>query len=455
MSAWGKVIQPTHPVSFTDVMSEELAYELAKEEHDYTTEDIPQINENEVDADLLLALKLSQQEEVKVPSVVNPTEAKSDEDFLLALKLQNEEFSKSHKSSSFTKVSLGVDDYQILPEDDEESDEEDYDDDEDAEIDALVAERAAAEYMVTKHDPVISGMKNAYSLGRTMNSGVIKTPLTNYVANSIKHSTQKQETMVSRIRGNRVQKATSEGVLDPKTRIALLKLHNAGIIKEMNGIISTGKEANVYHAIGGPKIEGIEDKDLAVKIYKTTLNEFKNRSQYLPAPLGNSRKLIDLWARQEIQNLRRLSRNGVPVPTPVMQRNNILIMGLVGKDGVAAPVLRDVELTEEKATKCYIEVIKYMRQMFQDCNLIHADFSDYNILYLKGHCVIIDVSQTVETNHGNAREFLENDVKAITYSFAKRGLSTLLSHEELMRFITAREVDMDAITKQISTVHNE
>ena len=39
--------------------------------------------------------------------------------------------------------------------------------------------------------------------------------------------------------------------MDPKTRLILFKLVDGGILEEVNGCISTGKEANVYHASGG------------------------------------------------------------------------------------------------------------------------------------------------------------------------------------------------------------
>ena len=40
-----------------------------------------------------------------------------------------------------------------------------------------------------------------------------------------------------------------EQVLDERTRRILLKLINNEVVHEINGCLSTGKEANVYHAI--------------------------------------------------------------------------------------------------------------------------------------------------------------------------------------------------------------
>ncbi len=48
---------------------------------------------------------------------------------------------------------------------------------------------------------------------------------------------------------------------------------NTGFLGEINGCISTGKEANVYHATGAG------GADLAVKVYKTSILAFKDRDR--------------------------------------------------------------------------------------------------------------------------------------------------------------------------------
>ena len=45
--------------------------------------------------------------------------------------------------------------------------------------------------------------------------------------------------------------STQEQALDPKTRLLLFKMVDSGMLTEINGCISTGKEACVYHAEGG------------------------------------------------------------------------------------------------------------------------------------------------------------------------------------------------------------
>jgi len=74
---------------------------------------------------------------------------------------------------------------------------------------------------------------------------------------------------------DRSERATVENVLDPRTRLILYKLVNTGILKEINGCVSTGKEANVYYAVSG------DGSPAALKVYKTSILGFKDRDQYV------------------------------------------------------------------------------------------------------------------------------------------------------------------------------
>jgi RIO kinase 1 len=49
----------------------------------------------------------------------------------------------------------------------------------------------------------------------------------------------------------------------------LFKMLSGGIIDQINGCISTGKEANVYHATSA------KNGDCAIKVYKTSILVFK------------------------------------------------------------------------------------------------------------------------------------------------------------------------------------
>lgn len=64
-------------------------------------------------------------------------------------------------------------------------------------------------------------------------------------------------------------------VLDRNTRIILFKLLNKGVVGQINGCVSTGKEANVYHATAA------DGTDRAIKVYKTSILVFKDRDRYV------------------------------------------------------------------------------------------------------------------------------------------------------------------------------
>lgn len=79
-----------------------------------------------------------------------------------------------------------------------------------------------------------------------------------------------------------------------------------------------------------------------------------------------------------------------------------------------------------------------MKILFDKANLIHADLSEYNILWHNDLCYFIDVSQSVEPSHENAFYFLYRDCsniinvsKLISYKTAISDfLFCIVFHEE-------------------------
>lgn len=129
-------------------------------------------------------------------------------------------------------------------------------------------------------------------------------------------------------------RATSEQVLDPRTRLIVFKMIGRGLIERVDGCVSTGKEANVYHAISP------EQKHLALKIYKTSILVFKDRDRYVSGEFrfksgysrSNPRKMVRLWAEKEMRNLRRMRSAGMRVPEAYEVRENVLVMEFMGED---------------------------------------------------------------------------------------------------------------------------
>jgi len=44
-------------------------------------------------------------------------------------------------------------------------------------------------------------------------------------------------------------------------------------------------------------------------------------------------------------------------------------------------------------------MIYIIRELFTECKLIHADLSEYNMLYYQKILYVIDVSQSIEHDH--------------------------------------------------------
>lgn len=255
--------------------------------------------------------------------------------------------------------------------------------------------------------------------------------------------------------GDKSDRATSEQVLDPRTRMILLQMINRNIISEVNGCLSTGKEANVYHAVTTPQDDTSDAASTsiqrAIKVYKTSILVFKDRDKYVTGEYrfrqgyskSNNRAMVKVWAEKEMRNLKRIHASGIPCPDPVHLRLHVLVMGFLGdKRGIPAPRLKDVELegveVESRWRALYMQLLGYMRIMYQTCRLVHADLSEYNILYHDEKLWIIDVSQSVEHDHPRSLEFLRMDVKNVSDFFRRKGVDTL-PERMTFGFVTAVE----------------
>jgi RIO kinase 1 len=149
--------------------------------------------------------------------------------------------------------------------------------------------------------------------------------------------------------------------------------------------------------------------------------------------------MVRTWAEKEMRNLKRLTVAGIPCPEPHLLKQHVLIMDFLGEDGWCAPRLREVTLTQEELTVAYASIVIDMRRMYHECNLVHGDLSEYNLLWHRGRAVIIDVSQSVENAHPMANDFLRMDINNINDYFKKREVQTL-SNFRLFQFITSAKL---------------
>jgi RIO kinase 1 len=103
-------------------------------------------------------------------------------------------------------------------------------------------------------------------------------------------------------------------------------------------------------------------------------------------------------------------------------KSNVLMMKFIGEKMQPAPKLKDIDLDQKEWNELYLDVIQDMRVLYQECHLIHADFSEYNCLYWKGKPVCIDVSQSIEHDHPSALYFLRKDCFNVNNFFKKKGV---------------------------------
>ena len=223
-----------------------------------------------------------------------------------------------------------------------------------------------------------------------------------------------------RLKGDEDRKVGSE-VFDRLTLNTLYKLAKMGYINQLQGAISTGKEANVF--------KGINDKGkfVAVKIYRVGTSDFKKMQYYIQGDprfnvkTSNKRQLINTWVTKELRNLTRAQEVGVRVPKPIIAKNNILVMEFIGDDiGNPAQLMRQSKISDPE----YVanKILDYVKILYKDAKLVHGDLSGYNILIDNGKPVIIDISQGVMVDHPISRELLNRDINNLFRDFKKMGI---------------------------------
>ena len=119
-------------------------------------------------------------------------------------------------------------------------------------------------------------------------------------------------------------------------------------------------------------------------------------------------------------------------PIPLEYRRNVLLMSFIGsKEGDKAPRLKDVsfpELSQDDAALqwdlLYLQCCLYMRDLFQNCRLVHGDLSEYNLLFWRNELYLIDVSQSVESDHPEKFNMLKQDCVNVNRFFSKKDVDT-------------------------------
>lgn len=428
--------------SFRDLMSEDLAKDMLEKENEAYYRSL---TDDKTDPGNLISLKESDDTKDDL-LLAQMLQYEFDREYDQQLNREERHFNGNSKVSvSFNKFKVcpqwyGPDSDDELPEIDEENRAIDSFEErkrKDPVIPPCGYVKCGAK-IVTKHDLNISGRKNAERIMNlppginTGDGGGFDMHLPNKVFNKLYRSALTDMRRKHRVH-DKVEKATSDMALDPKTRLLIFKLVNNAILESFNGIISSGKEAVVFHGQLGKLEDRPLPEDCAVKVFKTTLTDFKTRERYIREDYrfkdritkNNTQKFIRLWAEKEYHNLRRLQSAKIPSPEPILIKQHVLLMTFIGSNHQAAPKLKDANLSFSDLCSAYEQTVKAMTMMFHGCHLVHADLSAYNILWYENKCWIIDVGQAVEPSHPNALHFLYRDCTSVIKFFRSKGLPDL------------------------------
>lgn len=212
-------------------------------------------------------------------------------------------------------------------------------------------------------------------------------------------------------------------VFDKNVIRVIHTMASQGQIDHLEFTISTGKEAHVFRAADNA------GHFRAVKIYKIETSDFKRMEDYLDfeprfkKAKHDKRNIVFAWTQKEFSSLQRFQKGGVPVPTPLAAKENVLVMEFIGDThGNAAPRLKDARI--ENMEKFYQNVCVAIARML-NAKLIHGDLSEYNILVKDDQPIIIDCGQSIPTIHPNAKKFYERDIKNMLKVFHRMGLKKL------------------------------
>jgi RIO kinase 2 len=207
--------------------------------------------------------------------------------------------------------------------------------------------------------------------------------------------------------------------------LAINALVKAGVISSFGQTLGVGKEADVYDALSP------EGKRIAVKFHRLGRISFRQTRRKRGYIREHSTWLFQshLAAEREFQAMKLVYEKGVSVPEPISHNRHVIAMGII--DGGELGRYKDIG----KGEKVLREILRNIKKAYTKAHIIHGDLSEYNIiLQPDGHILIIDWPQAVKTDHANAAELLERDLKNVL-TFFSRKFSVELDVKEACEYV--------------------
>src|SRR5438445_11371991 len=201
---------------------------------------------------------------------------------------------------------------------------------------------------------------------------------------------------------------------EPDYRSVVEAILSAGLATEVVGLISAGKEADVYLARynGAP---------LAIKSYRLYRTSHRGGGPVKQDSMG--------WrAAHEYEMMRQAWKGGVRVPTPARRVENRFSMQYLGTEEGPAPRLQDVRLDDPG--DFLQQVLDGVRRLI-GAGVVHGDLSAFNILVHAAQPVFIHFSEAIRLVRAGAspwvrlteaRAALERGLAALEMYFRKYNL---------------------------------
>ncbi len=190
---------------------------------------------------------------------------------------------------------------------------------------------------------------------------------------------------------------------------------SSGLATEVAGLISAGKEADVYLARynGAP---------LAIKVYRLYRTSHRGGGPIKADTLG--------WrAAHEFEITRQAWKGGARVPAPARRVENMFSMRYLGDGGGPAPRLHDVRLEDPEP---FLAAVLQGIESLARAGVVHGDLSAFNILVHDGEPWWIDFSEAFRIDRvgtsswirlTEARQALQQGMRALAGYFARYGLA--------------------------------
>ncbi|MGM0591035.1 MAG: serine/threonine-protein kinase RIO2 [Halobacteriota archaeon] len=191
--------------------------------------------------------------------------------------------------------------------------------------------------------------------------------------------------------------------------LALRAFAERDTVEGVGSPLGVGKESDVY--------EVQSYKPMALKFHREGYTNFRRvdrerdytSDKHHVSPLYTARKA----AEREYEVLETLYP-AVSVPRPVDHNRHAIVMEKL--EGVE---LSRSKVVPEQAVGVLDLILREVGRAYER-GYVHADMSEYNVAISESGVIIFDWPQAVTTDHDNAREFLERDVKNLVGYFERK-----------------------------------